>query len=165
MSILSDRDILERLKEGNLAIENFEEGNLTPNGYDVTIDEIFYEDEIKKDGKVEIEPLKWFAVSTKEYFRIGSEIAAQLWLRTTWIRKGLIASFGKVDSGFEGNLTLPAFNASQKPLELSIGDRYAQIVFETLSSKTLKSYGERSGRYLGQKGVTLGSSNQRRSGP
>ncbi|MCK5548122.1 MAG: dCTP deaminase, partial [Thermoplasmata archaeon] len=101
--------------------------------------------------------LKWFAVSTKEYLKMGNELAAQLWLRTTWIRKGIMGSFGKVDSGFEGTLTLSAFNASQQTVELSMGDRFAQVVFEAMTSKPLKSYGERSGQYLKQKGITLES--------
>jgi len=163
MSILSDKDILDWIKEGKLIIENFNEKNLTSNGYDVTIEEVFYEEKIIKNGSVEIKPLKWFAVSTKEYFKIGNELAAQLWLRTSWIRKGIIASFGKVDAGFEGTLTLPGFNASQKSVKLSMGDRFAQIVFEKLSQKPVKLYGERSGQYLKQKGITLESPGQKRS--
>lgn len=163
MSILSDNDILDWIKEGRLTIESFNEKNLTPNGYDVTIEEVLYEEKIIKNGSVEIQLLKWFAVSTKEYFRIGNELAAQLWLRTSWIRKGIIASFGKVDAGFEGTLTLTAFNASHKPVKLSMGDRFAQIVFEKLSQKPVKLYGERSGQYLKQKGITLESPDQKRS--
>jgi deoxycytidine triphosphate deaminase len=69
MAILSDADILDALKNGNLAIENYEEKNLTPNGYDVTIEEVMFEDRVYKDGIVEIKSLGWFALSTKEYFQ------------------------------------------------------------------------------------------------
>jgi deoxycytidine triphosphate deaminase len=37
MAVLSDTDILEMLANGTLKIEGFNESNLTPNGYDVTI--------------------------------------------------------------------------------------------------------------------------------
>jgi len=165
MSILSDRDILDCMKKGELTIENFNEKNLTPNGYDITVEEIFYQDEVVRDGTVEIKPLKWFAVSTKEYFKIGEELAGQIWLRTSWSRKGILASFGKIDAGFEGTLTLSGFNASDKTVRLSIGDRFAQTVFERLGSKALKPYGKRSAHYSEQRGITLEPPNRTRSEP
>ena len=41
MSILSDTDIQQALDEGNLGIEPFSKKNLTPNGYDLTVEEIY----------------------------------------------------------------------------------------------------------------------------
>jgi len=79
-----------------------------------------------------------------------------LWLRTTWIRRGVIASFGKIDAGFRGTLTLGAFNANGTgTLELPIGERFVQVVFEDLTSPAEMTYGERSGRYQDQRGVRL----------
>jgi len=146
--ILSDRDIKKEIIRGNISIEPFREENLTPNGYDLTIGEIYIDGDIKKEA--EIQPLKWFAISTLEYIRLKG-IAAQLWLRSSYARKGVIASFGKVDAGFEGNLTLPAFNTKEKLL-LKEGDTFCQIVFEYLSSDPLKFY---NGKYKGQRGVKL----------
>ena len=40
-------------------------------------------------------------------------------------------------------------------MELPIGERFCQMVFETLNSVSLKDYAERSGNYQGQTGVTL----------
>jgi len=87
--------------------------------------------------------------------RMPPDVCAQLWLRTTWIRKGIIGAFGKIDAGFEGTLTLGAYNASDDVIEIPIGERFCQMVFETLHSSADKSYGERSGNYQGQTGVTL----------
>jgi dCTP deaminase len=165
MGILSDAEIVDFMKKGRLTIENFNKDNITPNGYDLTIEEALVDNATIKEGTVEIAPLKWFAVSTKEYFKIGDELAAQLWLRTSWARKGILASFGKVDAGFEGTLTLSAFNASNKVVILRMGDRFAQIVFETMNQKPNRSYGERSGRYLKQRGVTLESPDRKRNEP
>src|SRR6267143_971242 len=87
---------------------------------------------------------------------LGPDITAQLWLRTTWARKGVLASFGKVDAGFRGTLTLAAWNANASaPLELRIGERFAQIVFEDLTSPAERAYAERSGHYQDQRGVRL----------
>ena len=107
MSILSDEAILAALDVGQIEIEPFDSENLTPNGYDLSIKEI----EIHKgrkvtDGELIIPVGKRFAVSTKERIACGPNVCAQLWLRTSWARKGIMCSFGKIDSGFKGNLTL-----------------------------------------------------------
>jgi dCTP deaminase len=157
MSILSDGGILRAMKDGDLAIENFNEKNLTPNGYDLTIAEIKVgqDGETGKSGDVSIPPGKWFAVSTVEYVKCGPQITTQLWIRTSWARKGIVSSFGKVDAGFEGTLTLSAFNSSDREVVIPIGQRFAQIVFERLDAPSEKVYAQRSGNYQGQRGVRL----------
>ena len=157
MTILSDGGILRAMENGELAIEDFVEKNLTPNGYDLTISEIKVgqDGELQTSGDVIIPPGQWFAVSTKEYIKCGPEITTQLWIRTTWARQGIISSFGKVDAGFEGTLTLSAHNSSDKEVIIPIGERFAQIVFERLDAPSQKVYAERSGNYQGQRGVKL----------
>lgn len=157
MAILSDTDITAKLLSKELSIEPFFEKNLTPNGYDLTIDEIVIPKESVqvKEGEVEIPPLTWFAVSTREYVKLSAMVTAQLWIRTSHARKGVLASFGKIDAGFEGTLTLSSFNSSHEPVTLSIGDTYAQMVFEQMSSEPSALYDERSGHYQGQRGVKL----------
>ena len=65
-----------------------------------------------------------------------------------------MATFGKVDAGFDGTLTLASFNSDGDEVSISIGETYAQIVFETLSEKAEQAYSERSGNYQNQSGVT-----------
>ena len=145
------------MARGSLQIENFDERNLTPNGYDVTVAEVFVPATVVKTtrGSATVWPSSRFAVSTLEVFHLGPDLCAEIWLRTTWARRGVLASFGKIDAGFRGTLTLAAFNASQEPLEIPIGDRFAQVVFETLSSPARKGYETRSGHYQDQRGVRL----------
>ncbi|UCE39604.1 MAG: dCTP deaminase [Thermoplasmata archaeon] len=155
--MLSDSDIKDHIKEGKLYIEPFLEKNLTPNGYDLTIEEIFIPELNEKvcEGVACVSAMRWFLVSTKEYIKLGGEITAQLWIRTSYARSGILSSFGKVDAGFEGNLTLSAFNASDHPVEIKVMDTFAQMIFERMESLPEKLYEERSGNYMGQKGVTL----------
>lgn len=157
MAVLSDNDILGMIKEGSLRIDGFREPNLTPNGYDVTIEEIWVPstDLRKKDGVVSVPARSWFVIGTKEYLVLPDTIVGEIWIRTTWVRKGILSSFGRIDAGFNGNLTFSAYNASNGPVELTIGDRFAQVVFEELRSPPAKSYKERSGNYQGQRGITL----------
>ena len=153
--ILSDREIVEMLARKIISIEPFDRESITPNGYDLKIGEIFIPNtniKINKDS-VNIPKKTHFLISTKEYIKIGHIITAQLWLRTTYARKGIISSFGKVDAGFEGTLTLSGLNASENEIELKIDDRFVQIVFEYLSREVEVPYQIRSGHYMFQRGL------------
>tara|TARA_B100002051_G_scaffold157287_1_gene148770 strand:- start:386 stop:865 length:480 start_codon:yes stop_codon:yes gene_type:complete len=155
MSILSDEAILAALDVGQIEIEPFDSENLTPNGYDLSIKEI----EIPKgrkvtDGELIIPVGKRFAVSTKERIACGPNVCAQLWLRTSWARKGIMCSFGKIDSGFDGTLTLLGFNSGEKDVKLVTGETFAQMVFEMMTGPATSLYSERSGNYQNQSGVT-----------
>ena len=157
MTILSDKDIAESISNGCLGISDFIEKNLTPNGYDLTIAEIKINgsDEAFREGTVRIPARTMAFVSTKERVRIPDDMCAQLWMRTTWMRRGLIGVFGKIDAGYEGTLTFGCYNTNDHDVEYPIGERFCQIVFETLSSASIKSYEKRSGHYQGSTGITL----------
>lgn len=159
MAVLHDRGIREAIEAGRVRIEGFHAENLTPNGYDLTIGEVAIlggATETVRKGIAKIPPLTRFAVSTVEVVELGTDVTAQLWLRTTWARRGVLASFGKVDAGFRGTLTLAAFNANGSGvLEVPIGERFAQIVFEDLAGSAEKKYDERSGQWQDQRGVRL----------
>ena len=151
--ILSDKDLTSGK---HASIEPFKDRNVTPNGYDLTISEIYVgEGENVKQGTARIPPKTWFAISTEEYVKLNKNICGSLWIRTTWARQGIISSFGMVDAGFHGNLTLSAYNASSKTVEMPVGERFAQIVLHTLHTSAEETYEKRSGRYQGQRGVTL----------
>ncbi len=157
MAVLSDADILAMIRDGTLRIEGFVETNLTPNGYDVTIGEIWVPsvDKRFKEGTAEIPGSSWFVIGTKEYLALPPTLTGEIWIRTTWARKGVLSSFGRIDAGFNGNLTFSAFNASKGVLAIPIGDRFAQVVFEELRSPAQDTYEKRSGNYHGQRGITL----------
>ena len=155
MTILSDEAIISALDVGELEIEPFNEDNLTPNGYDLTIKEIEIPGSEKMcNGDLIIPPGKRFALSTKERIACGPNLCAQLWLRTSWARKGIMCSFGKIDSGFNGTLTLLGFNSGDKNVTLSTGVTFAQIVFEIMTGAASSLYSERSGNCQNQDGIT-----------
>ncbi|MDD1767178.1 MAG: dCTP deaminase [Methanomassiliicoccales archaeon] len=157
MCVIPDHEILEMVKSGRLGIESFSMDSLTPNGYDLRISEISVpgSGDSWNEGVAKIPPQRMFFVGTLEFVRLPDDIAGQLWARTTWIRKGIIVSLGKVDAGFEGNLTFTAFNSSDSHIEIPIGARFVQIVFERMSGPATLAYAKRSGHYQGQRGITL----------
>jgi len=157
MTILSDTDIKSSIKNKDLNIEPFNEKNLTPNGYDLSIDEVYIKktNDHVKEGTATIPPLTWFVISTKEFVKMGPQITSQLWIRSSYARKGVMASFGKVDAGFHGTLTISCFNSNDEPIKIPIGDRFCQIVFENMSSIPSELYDKKSGNYQNQRGIKL----------
>ena len=152
--MLSDRDILKAMEKGKIKIDSFDEKSLTPNGYDLRIGEIMLPDKkYIKEGEISIPRLTHFLIGSLEYITLGDEHTAQIWIKSRWARRGVLASFGLVDSGFEGILTMGAF--ATKDIEMKIGDKFAQISFFELKNKPLKLYEERSGHYQRQKNIKI----------
>jgi len=157
MAVLSDAAILAFRAKGEISIEPFVDTSLTPNGYDVSIEEVAIPSAGQRirEGVARVPSVTRFAVSTRETVTLGRHVAGQIWLRTTWARRGVLASFGMIDAGFSGTLTFGAFNASDATLDVPVGERFAQIVFHALESPAAATYDQRSGTYQGQRGVTL----------
>jgi len=157
LSTLTDADIRAALQRREMDIEPFSDDQLTPNGYDLAIAEVVLPDtgHTFKAGTAVVPPLTRFMVSTRERVRLGPAMSAQLWLRTSWARRGVMASFGRIDAGFDGTLTFGAFNSSADPLEVPLGETFAQIVVESMSGPVEADYAHRSGHYQHQRGVTM----------
>lgn len=183
MTLLPDSALKAAVASGDIVIDPFNEANLTPNGYDLTIAEVAIpaielhavgdsppieegaweslaaaiesgHDHLVTTGAAIIPPQTRFAVSTLERISGGTDHGAMLWLRTSWARRGVLAAFGFIDAGFEGTLTLAAFNGSRRPLKVEIGQTFAQAVFIRLEGQAEALYAQRSGKYQGQQGVT-----------
>src|SRR5437879_12781966 len=134
MAVLSDGDIRRYQAKGELRIEPFDEAILTPNGYDVTIEEVLVPSSNVRTtrGVANVPPLTRFAVSTRESVSLGRHVAGQLWLRTTWARRGVLAAFGIIDAGFSGTLTFGALNGASEVLDVTIADRCPPVAFLAL---------------------------------
>ena len=162
MCLVPDHEIAELMRQNRLRIEGYVEEGLTPNGYDLRVAEVRCAgtDVTVKNGTAVIDPMQMFYISTAERVELPDDIAAQLWTRTSWIRKGLLMGYGKVDAGFHGTLTFAGLNASPNAVEIPIGSRFTQIVFEKMHSQVSKTYEKRSGNYQGQRGITLQPGNK-----
>ena len=155
MSVLSDNEILDMIKEGNLISKDFSLSSLTPNGYDIRIGSIRLGKRVEEH--IEAPAGSGFYVSSLEYFSFPDTVMGEIWIRSSYSRKGVIGSFGAIDAGFSGNLTLYFFNAGSSPIELNSGDRVAQVVFHRLERSAKSNYEQRSGNYQFSKGITLNS--------
>ncbi|MCL4451201.1 MAG: dCTP deaminase [Candidatus Thermoplasmatota archaeon] len=154
MAVLNDREIEERIRKGNLITGEYDIKLVTPNGYDVRAESIRVSGMERKDG-ADIPSRNQFFVSTMETIDLPADISAQIWIRSSYARKGIIGSFGFIDAGFRGQLTLSFFNSSDESLHISRGERIAQVVFMIMTSPAERDYSMRSGNYQNSSGIKL----------
>jgi len=156
--ILTDEDIIDKAENGFPLVDPFILEQLTPNGYDLSIEEIQVGEKVFKFGNhdinIVIHSLTHFIVMSKETVLLPEDMTAELWLRSSYARKGIIATFGYVDAGYNGKIAMSLFNGLDKDLvfEREMKKKtICQIVFEQLDKKPLKDYSLRSGNYQNQK--------------
>lgn len=154
MSVYGDARIGKMVLDNIIIGENFEPSCLTPNGYDLRVSQVSLDGENVMD-KADVPPASHFLVSTLEYIVMPDDLMGQIWIRSSYARRGVIGSFGAVDAGFHGNLTLSFFNASMNYVSVRQGERIAQLVIHELKETSIRSYAERSGNYQGSRGVTV----------
>ncbi len=142
--ILSDRDIVEYMRIGDLIIDPFSRESLQPSGYDLRFGgEYIMDDRRYKKDFIEIPPGKYSILSTLETIGLKNMVG-DIKLRSSFCREGLIGSFGWVDPGWIGVLSLSVFNSSKKSVKIRKGERFAQICLIKLSSEVEREY---SGKY------------------
>ena len=80
-------------------------------------------------------PQEHILVSTLESLKVPEDLMAVLYPRSSTNRKGLSLDLtGIVDSGYEGQLTLPIRNNTRSQVvRLYPGERLCQVVFEELT--------------------------------
>jgi len=174
MPILSDRDIKKNLEDREIDISPFSQKNLQPSSYDLSLSNNFLEfipgrvintssppemtEYILNNGSVRIEGHSFLLGTTEECITLGNRFCARVDGRSSIGRLGIVvhATAGFIDPGFSGRITLEFFNFNNLPVEIEIGKRVCQIVFEELSSPAERPYGseELKSKYMLQKRVT-----------
>ncbi len=97
-------------------------------------------------------PKQFILATTKEYIKLPNNMTAFVEGRSSIGRMGIfIQNAGWVDPGFEGEITLELFNASDMSILLHEGMRIGQLVFAQLDRDAENPY---RGKYQGQKRAT-----------
>jgi len=130
--MLSAKEIMSALGK-EVSINPFREDQIGPASYDLT-----------SSQELTISPHHWQLTSTSERVSLGIDLAASLFIRSSFAREGLFASLALVDPGFDGNLTISIFNGGDKDVVVHKGERFLQISFFRLGTPTNKPY---AGRY------------------
>jgi dCTP deaminase len=181
--ILSDNDIKEFLKKGEIKIDplpdmekalgpvsvDFRLGHdflvFTRTSYpyvDVKDPESFKNitEEVHKETneKFIIHPNEFILASTLETLELPNYIAGRLEGKSSLGRLGLVvhSTAGKFDPGWKGKLVLEITNIGVLPIALYPEIRVCQMLFEEISSKTV-GYTERASEVYKNQSKTIGS--------
>lgn len=89
---------------------------------------------LKTGSLIEKSVLKLFPgccynVEINESVDLPSNVYAELKIRSSWSRKGVFQSSGVYDPGFHGTCGLTLYNLSDRPIEIPVNERVAQMVF------------------------------------
>lgn len=178
--ILSDRDLIARLKSGDIVIDPIEnpELQIQPASIDLRLShefvvynlpnvpcldardpssiETFMRKVDIKDGDAFIlHPGEFALGSTIEHVKVPPDLVARVEGRSSIGRLAVVvhATAGFVDPGFEGQITLELANLGGCAVKLYPGMRISQIVFHTMTSPSERPYGAaRGSKYQGQVG-------------
>lgn len=165
--ILSDRTLMYLILTNKLVVEPLNEDFIQPASIDISLGNTFSTvknsesvitfghpieyDTVTKETFL-LQPHQFVLATTKEYFKLPNDLTAFVEGRSSVGRMGLfIQNAGWVDPGFEGEITLELFNASDKPILLEAGKRVGQLVFAQLDKEAQNPY---NGKYQKQRGAT-----------
>jgi deoxycytidine triphosphate deaminase len=92
-----------------------------------------------------IQPGESFLVTTREKVNMPQNLTANMWLRSTLYRSGIILSGGNIAPGYCGELSFLLFNAGNAEMEIELGARIVHIMFFEIGGKTNSYRGQWSG--------------------
>lgn len=145
--ILTDRQILETYKKGDIIIEPFDESQIQAATYDLRVGEqgattsTKKRVNIKEIGYLVISPGDFGVITVLEKIELGLQYAARFSLRTKYARKGLIAQTGtQIDPGYHGRLIVGVTNLTPRPVTLPYKDDFLSVEFHRLEEPVSKPY-------------------------
>lgn len=93
-----------------------------------------------------------------EYFRMPNTVAGRCMGKSTLARSAILINVTPLEPGWKGVLTVEVANTGPCPVCCFACEGIAQIQFETLVARPLKTYAEKNNgeaKYQGQTGITL----------
>ena len=107
-------------------------------------------------GDVCIVPPNSFALGRSvEYFRIPRNVLTICVGKSTYARCGIIINVTPLEPEWEGYVTMEISNTTPLPAKIYANEGIAQVLFLESDEDCLVSYGDKKGKYQGQKGITL----------
>ena len=178
--ILSDTDILGRLRDGDLVVEPLADPDLQvqPASVDLRlgheflefrrtnipcihpnsereVDDYVSETVVDEGGEFILHPGDFVLGTTMERVEIPADLIAHVQGRSSLGRLAIVihATAGIIDPGYRGQITLELSNLGAAPVALSPGMRISQVLFTELKNPAERPYGsERGSKYQDQAG-------------
>lgn len=137
--IVSDGTILGMISNGTLEISPFVKERLTPNGYDFGLPE-----------SIIIRPGEGRQLETLESVSLPDFLGSMMLLRSSYARRGIVASFGFVDAGFRGKIRFYLKNLGTEDIDIVKEKGVFQMIFLSMDKGAIANYTSRSGHYQNQ---------------
>ncbi len=102
-----------------------------------------------------IPPNSFALARTVEYFRVPRDVLVICLGKSTYARCGIIVNVTPLEPEWEGHVTLEFSNTTPLPARIYANEGACQFLFLRGDSVCETSYADRSGKYMGQRGVTL----------
>jgi dCTP deaminase len=102
-----------------------------------------------------IPPNSFVLARTVETFKVPRDVLVICLGKSTYARCGLIVNVTPLEPEWEGQVTLEISNTTPLPARVYANEGIAQFLFLKGDSVCEVSYADRSGKYMGQTGVTL----------
>lgn len=124
----------------------------------VTVDPKNFDEKsfVSRDADECIIPPNSFALArTVEYFRIPRDVLVVCLGKSTYARCGIIVNVTPLEPEWEGHVTIEISNTTPLPAKIYANEGICQFLFFRGDKPCETSYADKSGKYMGQTGVTL----------
>ena len=99
----------------------------------------------KKQQAILFQPGDSYLVTTVEKVNMPLNLTANMWLRSTLYRSGIILSGGNIAPGYCGELSFLLYNAGKAQMQIELGARIVHIMFFEVNGMTNSYRGQCSG--------------------
>lgn len=100
-------------------------------------------------------PHSYALTHSVEGFNMPDDVLGVCVGKSTYARSGLAVNVTPLEPGWEGTLVIEVSNTTPRPLLVYVNEGIAQIQFHRLQSRPTTTYGDRGGKYQGQRGLTF----------
>jgi dCTP deaminase len=108
------------------------------------------------EGDVAVIPPNSFALARSvEYMKIPRDVLCVCVGKSTYARCGIITNVTPLEPGWEGHITLEISNTTTLPAKIYANEGLVQVLFFQSDEACETSYADRSGKYQGQRGITI----------
>jgi len=108
------------------------------------------------EGDICVIPPNSFALArSMEWMKIPRDVICVCVGKSTYARCGIITNVTPLEPGWEGHVTLEISNTTTLPAKIYAGEGLVQVLFFQGEEECETSYGDRSGKYQGQRGITI----------
>jgi len=110
---------------------------------------------VEVKGDCIIPPNSFALCRSVEYFKMPRDVLAVCVGKSTYARCGIIVNVTPIEPEWEGHITIEISNTTPLPAKIYANEGIAQLLFLGADTLCETSYGDKGGKYLKQKGITL----------